>query len=419
MDSRLGPPFVYKLYLRNQWVYCNMVKTPVYMDNHATTRVDDRVIDAMVPLLGETYGNPGSVNHVFGWDAQEVVKQSRLSIAEHLGASSNEIIFTSGATESNNLAIRGVMERKRRRGNHVISVQTEHHAVLDPLDRLKRAGCEITLLEVAKQGTSDAGRINLEKLADAIREDTALVTIMLANNEIGVIQDVASIGSICKDAGVLFHCDATQAVGRLPINAKELNVSLLSLSAHKFYGPKGVGVLYIRNENPRVRVEPIFTGGGQERGVRSGTLNPAGIAGMAKAMTLAVEEMQQENLRLSQLRNRLYAGLINEIPDVVLNGPELDNRELRLANNLNLSFSNVDGEALMMSMRDLAISSGSACSSTNPEPSHVLRALGLSDDMTRASLRFGLGRFNTEAEVDFAIELVKRSVGRLRALKSI
>ena len=396
-----------------------MVKTPVYMDNHATTRVDARVVEAMLPLLGETYGNPGSVNHVFGWDAQEVVKQSRLTIAEHVGASSDEIIFTSGATESNNIAIRGVMERKRRRGNHVISVQTEHHAVLDPLDRLKRSGCEITLLEVERQGNPDSGRIDLQKLSDTIRDDTALVTIMYANNEIGVIQDVSAIGKICKEAGVLFHCDATQAVGRLPINAKELNISLLSFSAHKFYGPKGAGVLYVRSENPRVRVEPIFTGGGQERGVRSGTLNPAGIAGMAKAMTLAAEEMEQESRRLSKLRDRLYAGLVNEIDDVVLNGPVLDNDELRLANNLNVSFSNVDGEALMMSMRDIAVSSGSACSSTNPEPSHVLRALGLTDDMTRASLRFGLGRFNTEAEVDFAIDLVKRSVGRLRALKSI
>ena len=396
-----------------------MVKTPVYMDNHATTRVDPRVVDAMLPLLGETYGNPGSVNHVFGWDAQEVVKESRLTIAKHLGASSHEIIFTSGATESNNIAIRGVMERSRRRGNHVISVQTEHHAVLDPLDRLKRAGCEITLLEVAKQGSPDSGRIDLHKLAESIRDDTALVTIMYANNEIGVIQDISAIGKICKEAGVLFHCDATQAVGRLPINAKELNIRLLSISAHKFYGPKGAGVLYVRSENPRVRVEPIFTGGGQERGVRSGTLNPAGIAGMAKAMTLAVEEMEQESRRLSKLRDRLYVGLVNEIDDVVLNGPVLDNDELRLANNLNLSFSNVDGEALMMSMRDIAVSSGSACSSTNPEPSHVLRALGLTDDMTRASLRFGLGRFNTEAEVDLAIDLVKRSVGRLRALKTI
>ena len=396
-----------------------MVKTPVYMDNHATTRVDPRVVDAMLPLLGETYGNPGSVNHVFGWDAQEVVKESRLTIAKHLGASSHEIIFTSGATESNNIAIRGVMERSRRRGNHVISVQTEHHAVLDPLDRLMRAGCEITLLEVAKQGSPDSGRIDLHKLAESIRDDTALVTIMYANNEIGVIQDITAIGKICKEAGVLFHCDATQAVGRLPINAKELNISLLSISAHKFYGPKGAGVLYVRSENPRVRVEPIFTGGGQERGVRSGTLNPAGIAGMAKAMTLAVEEMEQESRRLSKLRDRLYVGLVNEIDDVVLNGPVLDNDELRLANNLNLSFSNVDGEALMMSMRDIAVSSGSACSSTNPEPSHVLRALGLTDDMTRASLRFGLGRFNTEAEVDLAIDLVKRSVGRLRALKTI
>jgi len=396
-----------------------MIEIPVYMDNHATTRVDARVIETMLPLLGEIYGNPGSVNHVFGWDAQEIVKQARERIAELLGASSTEVIFTSGATESNNIAIRGVMERKRRRGNHIISVQTEHHAVLDPLDRLKREGYDVTLLEVAKHGTENAGKIDLQNLADSIRDDTSLISVMYANNEIGVIQDIAAIGTICKQAGVLFHCDATQAVGRIPIDVKALNVDLLSASAHKFYGPKGIGVLFVRGENPRVRLDPIFTGGGQERGVRSGTLNTAGIAGIAKAMTLAVEELESENQRLSNLRDRLYEGLVCEITDVVLNGPELKNLETRLANNLNLSFSNVDGEALMMSMRDLAVSSGSACSSTNPEPSHVLRALGLSDDMTRASLRFGLGRFNTEAEIDFAIDLVKRSVGRLRALKSI
>ena len=397
----------------------NMVETPVYMDNHATTRVDARVIESMVPLFTEAYGNPGSVNHVFGWDAQELVKQSRKCVAEHLGASSNEIVFTSGATESNNMAIRGVMERKRRRGDHIISVQTEHHAVLDPLDRLKRNGYETTLLEVARQGSPNPGEIDLQELRDAIRDETTLVSVMYANNEIGVIQDIAAIGSICKEAGILLHCDATQAVGRIPIDVNALNVDLLSASAHKFYGPKGVGFLYVRGENPRVRLEPIFTGGGQERGVRSGTLNTPAIVGMATAMALSVEEMEHENLRLKGLRDRLYEGLVSEITDVVLNGPGLENPETRLSNNLNLSFSNVDGEALMMSMRDLAVSSGSACSSTNPEPSHVLRALGLSDDMTRASLRFGLGRFNTEMQVDYAIDLVKRSVGRLRALKVV
>ena len=395
-----------------------MIETPVYMDNHATTRVDARVIDSMLPLLGEVYGNPGSVNHVFGWDAQEIVKQSRECIAELLGASSTEIIFTSGATESNNIAIRGVMERKRRRGNHIISVQTEHHAVLDPLDRLKREGYDVTLLEVAKQGTPNAGKIDLQRLADYIRKDTSLVSVMYANNEIGVIQDIATIGEICKQKDVLLHCDATQAVGRVLIDVQHMNVDLLSISAHKFYGPKGIGALFVRKRSPNVRLEPLVTGGGQENGLRSGTVNPAGIVGMATAMKIAVKEMPEEDRALQEKRNRLYTQLVERVPDIVLNGPSLYLPGLRLSNNLNVSFSNVDGEALMMSMRELAVSSGSACSSTNPEPSHVLRSIGLSDDMTRASLRFGLGRFNTDEEIDFAVELVTQSVSRLRTLKS-
>ena len=395
-----------------------MVLTPVYMDNHSTTRVDPRVVEAMLPLFHDVYGNPGSVNHVFGWDAAAFVKEARQSIADLLNAKSSEIVFTSGATESNNLAIRGVLERKRRRGNHIVSIKTEHHAVLDPLDRLSRNGYEITLLDVDQYETPTAGRIDLDSLTEAIRTDTCLVSVMLANNEIGVVQDIAAIGEICKRKDVLFHCDATQAVGRVLIDVQHMKVDLLSISAHKFYGPKGIGALFVRKRSPNVRLEPLVTGGGQENGLRSGTVNPAGIVGMATAMQIAVNEMAVENRSLFEKRNRLYTQLAERIPDLVLNGPSLKLSAIRLPNNLNISFSNVDGEALMMSMRELAVSSGSACSSTNPEPSHVLRSIGLSDDMTRASLRFGLGRFNTEDEIDFAIELVTRSVSRLRAMKS-
>ena len=395
-----------------------MVLTPVYMDNHSTTRVDPRVVEAMLPLFHDVYGNPGSVNHVFGWDAAAFVKEARQSIADLLNAKSSEIVFTSGATESNNLAIRGVLERKRRRGNHIVSIKTEHHAVLDPLDRLSRNGYEITLLDVDQYETPTAGRIDLDSLTEAIRTDTCLVSVMLANNEIGVVQDIAAIGEICKRKDVLFHCDATQAVGRVLIDVQHMKVDLLSISAHKFYGPKGIGALFVRKRSPNVRLEPLVTGGGQENGLRSGTVNPAGIVGMATAMQIAVNEMAVENRSLYEKRNRLYTQLAERIPDLVLNGPSLKLPAIRLPNNLNISFSNVDGEALMMSMRELAVSSGSACSSTNPEPSHVLRSIGLSDDMTRASLRFGLGRFNTEDEIDFAIELVTRSVSRLRTMKS-
>ena len=396
-----------------------MVKTPVYMDNHATTRVDPRVVESMLPFFHQFYGNPGSVNHVFGWDAAASVKEAREAIADLINANPMEIVFTSGATESNNLAIRGVAERKRRRGSHLVSLKTEHHAVLDPLSRLNRANYEVTCLEVDQQNKPTAGQVDLCLLKDSIRPDTCLVSVMLANNEIGVIQDLEAIGAVCKENNVLLHCDATQAVGRVEIDVQRMNIDLLSFSAHKFYGPKGVGALFTRKDAPNVRLEPLVTGGGQENGVRSGTLNPAGVVGMATAMKIAVAEMPEENKRLRKMRNRLYTELTREVADVVLNGPLLDSEEIRLANNLNMSFSNVDGEALMMSMRDLAVSSGSACSSTNPEPSHVLRAIGISDDMTRASLRFGLGRFNTCDEIDFAVELISSSVTRLRAMKTV
>lgn len=396
-----------------------MVQTPVYMDNHATTRVDSRVVEAMLPLFHEQYGNAGSTSHVFGWDAKEAVDKARESIASAIGATSREIVFTSGATESNNLAIRGCAERTRRRGNHIISVATEHKAVLDPLAMLTRRGFEVTLLPVRQMGDPIAGQLDVQRVADAIRDDTLLVTVMLANNEIGVIQPLAEIGAMCKQRGVLLHTDATQAVGKIPVDVERMQIDLLSFSAHKLYGPKGVGGLYVRRRGPQVRLTPQIDGGGQESGRRSGTLNVPGIVGFAKALELCVDEMEAESSRLSGLRDRLFSGLTSTIEHVTLNGPELSQRELRLAGNLSCSFADVDGEALMMSMRDLCVSSGSACTSTNPEPSHVLRAIGLSDDLTRASLRFGIGRFNTEEEVDFAIDLLAEAVQRLRRMSSM
>ncbi len=396
-----------------------MVQTPVYMDNHATTRVDPRVVEAMLPLFLEQYGNAGSTSHVFGWDAKEAVDQARESIARAIGASEREIVFTSGATESNNLALRGCADRTRRRGNHIISVTTEHKAILDPLSQLARRGFEVTLLSVRQTGDPHAGLLDVQQVVDSIRDDTLLVTVMLANNEIGVIQPLAEIGAICKERGVLLHSDATQAVGKIPVDVEQLQVDLLSFSAHKVYGPKGVGGLYVRRRNPQVRLTAQIDGGGQEGGRRSGTLNVPGIVGFATALKLCLEEMEAESARLAELRGRLFKGLTDAIEQVTLNGPELGDRKLRLAGNLSCSFADVDGEALMMSMRDLCVSSGSACTSANPEPSHVLRALGLSDDLTRASLRFGLGRFNTPEEVDFAIALLTEAVQRLRSMSSV
>lgn len=396
-----------------------MVAIPVYMDNHATTRVDPRVVEAMLPFFTETYGNMGSTSHSFGWDAAEAVDAARNSIATSIGCSPRELVFTSGATESNNLALRGIAHRNRRTGGHLISVTTEHKAILDPLQRLGRRGCDVTLIGVKQAGATDAGRVDIQRILDALTDNTLLVSVMLANNEIGVIQQLAELGQECQSRGVLLLTDATQAVGRIPVNVDELHVDLMSFSAHKMYGPKGVGALYVRRRSPRIKIDPQIDGGGQEGGRRSGTLNVSGIVGLAHALTHCQAEMNDEMTRLATLRNRLYTGLMAGIDDVSLNGPVLDDLALRLPGNLNCSFSFVDGEALMMSMRDLAVSSGSACTSANPEPSHVLRALGLNDDQTRASLRFGLGRFTTEEEVDFAVETVTEAVQRLRRMSSL
>jgi cysteine desulfurase len=388
------------------------------MDNQATTRVDPRVVQVMLPCFMEKYGNAGSTSHSFGWDAKEAVDTAREFLATSLGASAREIVFTSGATESNNLALRGVCERERRRGNHIVSVVTEHSAVLNPLAKLAKRGFEVTLLPVAANDRPDAGRIDLNQLEDSLRDDTVLVSVLFANNEIGVVQPLAEIGRICKDRGVLLHSDATQAVGKLPVDVQELQVDLLSFTAHKMYGPKGVGALYVRRRHPQVRLECQIEGGRQEAGRRSGTANVPGIVGLAKALELSLLEMPEEQPRVRALRNRLFAELCERVDRLELNGPHLDDPHLRLGLNLNCSFSDIDGEALLMSMRELAVSSGSACTSADPEPSHVLRAIGLSDDRARASLRFSLGRFNTGGEVDFAVQLVASSVERLRSLRS-
>jgi cysteine desulfurase len=421
---------------------------PIYLDNHATTRVDPRVVDAMLPFFTEHYGNAGSVGHAFGDAAREAVDQSRAKIAAAINADPSEIVFTSGATESNNLAIRGIAERSRRRGDHLISVATEHNAVLDPLARLGRRGYEVTLLGVEPHGRPRAGWLDPQTVVAAIRDDTALVTVMLANNEIGVIQPLAEIAAICRARGVTLHTDATQAVGKIPVDVRALGVDLMSFTAHKLYGPKGIGALYIRRGAPTVRLEPQITGGGPQAGLRSGTLNVPGIVGFARAVELAVEELAKEMPRLAALRNSLWDQLRNRITEVELCGPEIEVQEsgarsqesgsraptaaspppnpqsafripqspLRLPGNLDVAFTNVDGEALLLAMPHIAVSSGAACSSTDPGPSHVLLALGLSEDLARSTLRFGLGRFNSHDDVDVAVADVAHAVERLRRL---
>lgn len=391
--------------------------SPIYFDNHATTRVDPRVVEVMLPTFSEEFGNPASVGHLYGEAAKMLVERAQQQLAEAIGAAEpSEIIFTSGATESNNLAISGVLTHRRRRGNHAITVSTEHKAVLDPLEHFSHQQCTVTRLVPRQVEDPQAGILDPEQVRDAIQPDTALVSVMLANNEIGAIHPVAEIGRICKAEGVLFHCDATQAVGKLPVDVKQLGVDLMSFTAHKIYGPKGIGALYVRNLGPRVRLQPSIFGGGQQRGLRSGTLNVPGIVGFAEAVRLGLEEQPKENVRLADLRRQLWTGLNERIAGLHLNGPDLELPEARLPGNLNFAVEGVDGEALMMNVREIAVSSGSACTSANPEPSHVLRALGLSDDLTRSSLRFGIGRFNVAEEVHFAVDVVAAAVDKLRKL---
>jgi cysteine desulfurase len=378
---------------------------PVYLDNHATTRTDPRVVEAMIPYFTEIYGNSASVSHRFGSQAAEAVEHAREQVARSVGALAREIVFTSGATESNNLAIKGVARAAIRRGNHLVTAASEHKAVLDPYKRLARQGWEITVVPC-----DEFGRVSAAAVADALTERTILVSIMAANNEVGAINPIAEIGGLCHDRGVVFHTDAAQAIGKVPLDVQAASVDLLSLSAHKIYGPKGIGALYVRRRDPQVRLEPLVDGGGHERGLRSGTVPVPLVVGLGLAAELAIRERDDEARRLFDLRERLHRGIAQRVPGTRLNGPATD----RLPGNLNLSFGDVDGEALMMAMRDVAVSSGSACSSAEPEPSHVLLAMGLDEDMARASLRFGLGRFTTTDEIDFAIESVAAAVERLR-----
>ncbi|WP_223763156.1 IscS subfamily cysteine desulfurase [Corallococcus sp. AS-1-6] len=432
---------------------------PIYMDNHATTPLDPRVLEAMLPYLREDFGNAASRNHAFGWKAEAAVEKARRQVADLIGASEKEIVFTSGATESDNLAIKGVIEFYKSKGDHIITLKTEHKAVLDTCKRLERVrqerldelkllrlgqlagrdvmpeevpelaakfnldaddtykkwaelptgGARVTYLDVEKDG-----RVSLEKLAAAMTPKTVLVSIMFANNEIGVVQPVAEIGKLCREKGVLFHCDAVQGVGKVPFDVEKMNVDLASISAHKMYGPKGVGALYVRRK-PRVRIAPMVDGGGHERGMRSGTLNVASIVGFGAAAEVAKQDLPEEAARLFRLRERLRTGIMEQLDMVTVNG----SLEHRMPGSLNISFSYVEGEALMMSIKDVAVSSGSACTSASLEPSYVLRALGVEEDMAHSSIRFGLGRFNTEEEVDFVIRLVVDKVRKLRDMSPL
>jgi cysteine desulfurase len=397
------------------------VQLPIYMDCQATTPVDPRVFEAMAPYFTKTFGNPASRGHVFGWEAEAAVDAARDQVARAMNAAAKEIVFTSGATESDNLAILGVARLHRDRGGHVITASSEHSAVLDPCRQLEREGFAVTYLAPEK-GT---GEIHPEQVRAAIRENTILVSLMLVNNEIGTVLRAAEIGAICREKNVLFHTDAVQGLGKIPFDVAAMQVDLASVSAHKIYGPKGAGALYVRARHPHVRLEPIVHGGGQERGMRPGTLNVPGIVGLGKAAELAAAGMLEEGRRLRLLRRRLHDGLFSRMSGVTLNGAPLPAieadgalspgvEERRLPGNLNVSFAGVEGEALLVSMKDVAVSSGSACTSASLAPSHVLTAIGVPPELAQASIRFGLGRWTTAEEVDYAVEAADRAVGRLR-----
>ncbi|MVW71140.1 MULTISPECIES: IscS subfamily cysteine desulfurase [unclassified Bordetella] len=385
-----------------------MTTRPIYLDYSATTPVDPRVVEKMVPWLYDNFGNPASRSHAFGWDAEEAVENARNEVAKLVNADPREIIWTSGATESDNLALKGAANFYAERGKHIITVKTEHKAVLDTCRELERQGFEVTYLDVR-----DDGLLDLDVFKAALRPDTILVSVMMVNNEIGVIQDIETIGEICREKGIIFHVDAAQATGKVAIDLQKLKVDLMSFSAHKTYGPKGIGALYVRRK-PRVRIEAQMHGGGHERGFRSGTLATHQIVGMGEAFRLAREEMGTENERVRMLRDRLWAGL-SQIEETYLNG----SMEHRVPHNLNVSFNYVEGESLIMAIKELAVSSGSACTSASLEPSYVLRALGRNDELAHSSIRFTLGRFTTEQEVDFTIELIKSRVGKLRDMSPL
>jgi len=386
------------------------VHLPLYMDNHATTPLDPRVLEAMMPYFTGKFGNAASRNHQFGWEAEAAVETAREQIAKLIGATAKEIIFTSGATESNNLAIKGVAEMYREKGNHIITSVTEHKAVLDTCKRLEKYGYKVTYLPVGADGL-----ISLDELKAAITDKTILVTIMAANNEIGVLQPIDAIGAICKEKGVLFHSDAVQAAGKVPLDVNKSNIAIMSLTAHKMYGPKGVGALYVRRKNPRVQLSAILDGGGHERGMRSGTLNVPGIVGFGKAAEIAMNEMAEESKRLTFLRDRLKDKFLSNLDEVHVNGT----MEHHLPGNLNISFVYVEGESLLMGINDIAVSSGSACTSATLEPSYVLKALGLGDDVAHSSIRFGIGRFNTQAEIDYVADRLIDTVKKLRELSPL
>jgi cysteine desulfurase len=387
-----------------------MLKFPIYLDNHATTPMDPRVLDAMLPYFIENFGNAASRNHSFGWVAEEAVEKARKQLASLIGATSKEIVLTSGATESNNLALKGVAEMYAQKGNHIITAATEHKAVLDTCKRLEKHGSRVTYLPVQTNGLVD-----LDMLREAITDKTILVSIMYGNNEIGTVQSISEIGGICRERGVLFHTDAVQAVGKIPVNVNTDNIDLLSFTAHKMYGPKGVGALYVRRKNPRVQLTAQMDGGGHERGMRSGTLNVPGIAGFGKAAELCQELMPQEIVAHAALRDRLKDKLMAELDETYINGT-LDSR---LPHNLNISFAYVEGESLLMGINDIAVSSGSACTSATLEPSYVLKALGAGDDLAHSSIRFGIGRFTTREEVDYTADKVIEVVRKLRELSPL
>jgi cysteine desulfurase len=387
----------------------NRPKLPIYLDYQATTPCDPRVVEVMLPWFTEKFGNPHSRNHQFGWDAEEAVEKARKQVASIIGADEREIVFTSGATESNNTALKGVARFYKDRKDHLVTVVTEHKCVLDSCRHLEQEGFKVTYLPVKKDGL-----IDLEQLNAAITDKTVLVSVMAANNEIGVIQPLAEIGKICRAKGTFFHTDAAQGVGKIPLDVNAMNIDLMSISGHKIYGPKGIGALFVRRK-PRVRLQALMTGGGQERGFRSGTLPTPLCVGLGEACAIAEREMGAEAERLKMLRDRLYDGIKARLPEVFLNG----DHDKRLPGNLNLSFAYVEGEGLMMGIKDLAVSSGSACTSASLEPSYVLRALGVEEELAHTSLRIGFGRFTTEQEVDYAIEHIVAAVNRLRALSPL
>jgi cysteine desulfurase len=386
------------------------MKTPIYLDNHATTRVDPRVVEAMLPYFTEYFGNAASRNHEFGWKAEEAVDRARKQIADLIGATPREIIFTSGATESDNLAIKGVAEMYAEKGNHIITAATEHKAVLDTCKKLEKHGYRVTYLPVMGDGL-----IDLDMLKESFTDKTILVTIMYANNEIGVLQPVREIGAMCRERGVLFHTDAVQAIGKVPVDVNKDNIDLASITAHKLYGPKGVGALYVRRKAPRVQITAQMDGGGHERGMRSGTLNVPGIVALGEACAIAQKEMPEESKRLRYLRDKLKDKLQSGLDEVYING----SMEHRLPHSLNMSFAYVEGESLLMGINDVAVSSGSACTSATLEPSYVLKALGVGDDVAHSSIRFGIGRFNTEEEIDYVADKLVDVVKKLRELSPL